>query len=97
MPIWITALGVAGLGAVLSYVLMFILRRCLPPVTEHTPTASELIILLSPLGLTGGTGFMVTSLDGVTYVGPYGMGVLAGFVANLVVTWAIYRGKPMGS
>jgi hypothetical protein len=94
MPIWITALGVGGLGAVLGYVLMFILRRCLPPVTEHAPTPSELIILLTPLGLTSGTGWVVTSLDGITHVGPYGLGVLAGFVTNLVITWLQYRRHP---
>lgn len=91
MSIWITAFGVGCLGCAYGYVLIFILRRCLPPATPQPVTINGLLLLLSPLGLSTLVGISVTQLNGELYIGPYGIGLLIGLVANLIITWLNYK------
>lgn len=86
MPIWITALGVAGMGAMYGYFAFYVLKRYLPPVTSEPPQMRELLFLLVTIGLSGAIGAPFAEADGVSYIGPYGLGLLIGVLGNLVVS-----------
>ena len=86
MPIWINALGIGGIGMVYGYVLIYALKRFLPPVAEDSISVKELILLLSALGMSSILGTAFGSMDGVNYIGPYGLGFVSGAAANIGVT-----------
>ncbi len=89
MPIWITALGVAALGATYGYLAFYALKRYLSPAAQRPPHIRDLLLFLVTLGLSGAIGAPFVSLGGVSYVGPYGLGLLAGLLANIVVSVAV--------
>lgn len=89
MPIWVNALGVAGMGAMYGYLTFYVLKRYLPPTTERPPRLRDLLLFLLALGLSGAIGAPFISLGGVNYVGPYGVGLLFGLVANIAVSVAV--------
>jgi len=89
MPIWITAFGVAGMGAMYGYFAFYALKRFLPPVAKHPPRVREVLFFLVTLGLSGAIGAPFIAVDGVNYVGPYGLGLLAGLLVNIVLSVAI--------
>jgi hypothetical protein len=88
MPIWLNALGVAGIGVVYGYTIFYSLKRYMPPVARRPPSIRELLLFLVAMGLSGAIGSSFVSLDGVNYVGPYGLGLLGGMVANIVLSVA---------
>lgn len=88
MPIWLSALGVWGIGVVYGYILFYSLKRYMPPVTERPPSLRELVLFLAAMGLSGVMGASFASLDDVNYVGPYGLGLLLGMTANIVASAA---------
>lgn len=89
MPIWINALGVAGLGVVYGYLAFYALKRYLPPATKQPPRLRELLVFLATLGLGGAIGAPLAAVDGISYVGPYGLGLLGGLLANIAVSVAV--------
>lgn len=86
MPRWITACGIGGIGVVYGYVLFYVLKRYLPPFSQTPPAIKELVLSLASLGGGGAIGAFVTSLDGINYIGPYGLGLLVGAATNVIVT-----------
>jgi hypothetical protein len=89
MPTWITALGVAGIGVMYGYLTFYALKRYLPPATKRPPRLRDLLLFLVTLGLGGAIGAPFLWIGGVSYVGPYGLGLLAGLVANIAVSVAV--------
>jgi len=93
MPIWINALGVTSIGIFYGYILLYTLKRYLPPVSQHSPSLKELALLLVTLGFGGVIGVSVTSIDNINYMGLYGLGLLIGLATNVaftVITEIIY-------
>lgn len=89
MPIWITALGAAGIGATYGYLAFYVLKRYLPPATHRPPGIRDLLLFLVTLGLSGAIGAPFLAVGGVSYVGPYGLGLLGGLLANIAVSVAV--------
>lgn len=89
MPIWINALGVAGIGTMYGYFAFYVLKRYLPPVSQQRPRIRDLLLFLSALGLSGAIGAPFVTVGGMSYVGPYGLGLLAGLIANIAVSVAV--------
>jgi hypothetical protein len=91
MPLWINAIGTASIGCVYGYVLLYVIKRYLPPVAAQSPALKDLVLFLTSLSIGGVIGASITSIEGINYVGPYGIGLLLGFVANISVTFAVNR------
>ena len=89
MPIWINALGVAAIGFTYGYLAFYVLKRLLPPATRRPPGIRDLLLFLVTLGLSGAIGAPFVALGGVSYVGPYGLGLLGGLVGNIAVSVAV--------
>jgi hypothetical protein len=86
MPIWINALGVAGFGAFYGFVLMYVLKRYLPPLMKTPPSIRDLIYSLTPMGAGGVMGLVVNSIDHINYTGIYGLGLMLGAAVNVGLT-----------
>lgn len=86
MPILITALGVGCIGTVYGYILFYSFKRHHPPVAEEPLPLNEVISLLAAVGAGGALGSVFLALEGVNYVGPYGIGLLLGVAANVLLT-----------
>ncbi len=89
MPVWINACGISGIGIVYGYVLFYVLKRYLPPFSQAPPSIKEMVVSLGSLGGGSAIGVFVTSLDGISYIGPYGLGLLIGASANIAITLAL--------
>lgn len=89
MPIWINALGVAAIGVTYGYLAFYVLKRYLPPATRRPPGIRDLLLFLVTLGLSGAIGAPFVALGGVSYVGPYGLGLLGGLLGNIAVSVAV--------
>jgi hypothetical protein len=88
MPIWLNALGVGGIGVVYGYIIFYSLKRYMPPVAKRPPSIKELLLFLIPMGLSGAIGSSFVSIGGISYVGPYGLGLLVGMIANILLSVA---------
>ena len=86
MDTQITAYGIAGIGFTCGYVMFFALKRYLPPISNQLHRPQEIVLLV--MSLTGGgfLGKQFVSLQGVNYVGPYGIGIFIGLITNIMVT-----------
>jgi len=85
----ITAYGIAGIGWVCGYGLFFALKRFLPPLASKERSTREIVWLITTL--VGGSflGARFIGLVGVSYIGPYGIGLALGVMTNLVLTLVI--------
>jgi hypothetical protein len=90
MPLWITAIGIGSYGVFYGYVMFYVLKRYLPPVSQTPPALKELMFTLASLGGSGAIGAWITAVDGVNLVGPYGLGLLIGLVLNVIMSYVIY-------
>ena len=86
MPIWISAIGVGCIGIVCGYTLFYSLKRHQPPTTQSPLPIGEVISLLAAVGAGGVVGGAFIALEKVNYIGPYGIGLLIGLAANVVLT-----------
>lgn len=94
MPIWINALGIGCIGASLGYILLFALKRYLPPLTplaQQSPTLKDVLLFLVSLSMPGLVGLSasitaITAVDGINYIGAYGIGLFFGLTANVAVS-----------
>ncbi len=94
MPTWINALGASGFGMFYGYVAIYILKRYLPPLAEQTPQVKELVSALISLAAGGVMGILVRSIDGINFIGAYGIGLVLGAALNVVVTiWLGLKAK----
>lgn len=90
MPLWITAVGIGSYGVFYGYVMFYVLKRYLPPVSQTPPALKELVFTLASLGGSGVIGAWITAVDGVNLAGPYGLGLLIGLVLNVMMSYLIY-------
>lgn len=90
MPLWITAIGIGSYGVFYGYVMFYVLKRYLPPVSQTPPALKELVFTLASLGGSGVIGAWITAVDGVNLTGPYGLGLLIGLVLNVMMSYLIY-------
>lgn len=90
MPLWIDAIGVLCIGVVQGYLFIYTLRRLLPPVTT-TPawfSKTSVFTVLASVGVTGVIGASSAVLPQGSMIGPYGIGLLVGLIANTgVILW----------
>ena len=86
MPIWINAIGVSCIGMVCGYLIFYSYKRQHPPMSEHPLPVGEVITLLTAVGVGGVIGGAFIALEGVNYVGPYGIGLLLGLTSNILLT-----------
>ena len=92
MPIWINAIGIGCIGVSLGYVMLFALKRYLPmpstPAASQVPSIKELLLFLISLSAPGVVGLTstITSVDGINFIGAYGIGLLVGLIANIAVS-----------
>jgi hypothetical protein len=86
MSIVVNAIGAGGFGMFYGYVTLYILKRYLPPLSQDTPKIRELVSALLALTAGGVMGAMVRSIDGVNYIGAYGIGLVLGTMLNVTVT-----------
>jgi len=70
-----------------GYILIYSVKRQLPPVSKSRTALKEVVMSLVWIGIGGTIGAAVISLDGVNYIGPYGIGLLAGVAANVAITF----------
>jgi hypothetical protein len=73
---------------VCGYVTFYVLKRHQPPTTPTPIAINEVVALLVALGAGGLIGGAFVALEGVNYIGGYGIGLLVGFVANVLLTIA---------
>lgn len=85
MSIWITALGVSGIGAVYGFVLFYAIKRCLPPIADQSPSFKEIVSSFVAIGI-GLLGASLLTVDGINYIGPYGIGMFVGAAINTGIT-----------
>lgn len=86
MPVWINAIGIACIGIVCGYLVFYSYKRLHPPLSEHPLPVGEVIALLTAVGAGGAIGGAFIALEGVNYVGAYGIGLLIGVIANVGLT-----------
>lgn len=86
MPTWINALGASGFGMFYGFVAIYILKRYLPPIADQTPKVKDLVSSLISLVAGGIMAEMVRSIDGVNFIGAYGLGLTLGAALNVVAT-----------
>jgi hypothetical protein len=86
MPIWMNALGASGFGMFYGYVAIYILKRYLPPLAEQSPNVKELVSALVSLAAGGIMGGLVRSIDGINFIGAYGIGLIIGATLNVAIT-----------
>lgn len=83
MNIWITSIGISCIGVVYGYLLFYSYKR------HHVETPlpiSQVITLLVAIGTGGVIGGAFLALEGVNYIGPYGIGLLIGVSVNVILT-----------
>jgi hypothetical protein len=94
MPFWMNVLGAAGFGMFYGYVAMYILKRYVPPLADQTPNVKELVSSLTSLVTGGIMAGLVRSIDGVNFVGAYGLGLALGAGLNVIITiWLSFKPK----
>jgi len=86
MPIWTSAIGVACIGAVCGYILFYSFKRHHPPTVPSPLPVTEVITLLAAVGAGGVIGGAFLALEGINYIGPYGIGLLFGTSTNVLLT-----------
>ena len=86
MPVWISAIGIGCIGMVCGYLVFYSYKRLNPPLNRHALQVGEVITLLTAVGAGGAIGSAFIALEGVNYVGAYGIGLLLGVVANIGLT-----------
>lgn len=86
MPIWINAIGVSCIGVVCGYLIFYSYKRQHPPMSERPLPVGEVITLLTAVGAGGVIGGAFIALEGVNYVGAYGIGLLLGITVNAALT-----------
>lgn len=86
MPIWINAIGISCIGMVCGYLIFYSYKRLHPPISEHPLPIGEVITLLTAVGAGGVIGSAFIVLEGVNYVGAYGIGLLLGIMTNVGLT-----------
>ena len=92
MSTLVNAIGAAGFGMFYGYITLYILKRYLPPLSQDAPRIKELVSALLALAAGGVMGAMVRTIDGVNYIGVYGIGLVLGTMLNVTVTiWLGFR------
>jgi hypothetical protein len=86
MSVQFNTIGIIGFGAFYGYVLLFIVKRCLPPTFHEPPSMKSLTVLLTSVGLGSIIGTSTTSIDGINYIAAYGLGLCVGLIANIIIT-----------
>jgi hypothetical protein len=86
MPTWINALGASGFGIFYGYVVIYILKRYLTTLADQPPNIRELVSALISLTAGGVMGGLVRSVDGVNFIGAYGIGLTIGAMLNVAIT-----------
>lgn len=90
MPVWMDAVGVMCIGAVQGYLFIYILRRVLPPIILKPDWfgKTSAFTVLAAVGVSGFIGASSAILPQGSMIGPYGIGLLTGLVANTgLVIW----------
>ena len=95
MPIWITAVGIGCIGIVFGYFLFYSFKRHHPPVSPSVMPIGQLVNILGAIGAGGVLGGVYILLEGVNYIGPYGIGLFLGVAIN--VTFTILYENPFNS
>lgn len=86
MNIWVTAIGVGCIGAVYGYMLFYSYKR---HHKEMPLPINQVIALLVAIGSGGVIGGAFLVLEGVNYIGPYGIGLLLGLASNILLTMRV--------
>jgi hypothetical protein len=86
MPILINAIGAIGFGVFYGYLTIYIMKRYLPPISQTPPKIKDIVIALTTIAGGGVMGTLVRSIDKINYLGPYGIGLVVGAIANTVIT-----------
>jgi len=84
--IWVNLFGIGCIGTVCGYILFYTLKRLHSPSTGVPFPVGEVITLLTAVGAGGIIGGIYKAIDGVNYIGGYGIGLLLGFAINVVLT-----------
>ena len=81
-------IGVMCIGICMGFWVQYVLRRLLPPVTPDRPRIEDIITLLGSISVTGMIGGGMSVLPEGSMIGPYGVGLLIGLVANTgIILW----------
>lgn len=80
----ITLYGIAGIGASCGYLLLFILKRYLPPIHETLPPLKQAGSFV--VALAGGAAVFGIGVGFAEYIGPYGIGLFTGLMINVLLT-----------
>ena len=86
MNIWITAIGIGCIGIVYGYLLFYTYKRHHAPIVENSMPIGQALSVLAAIGAGGILGGAYLLLEGVNYIGPYGIGFLLGVAVNVLLT-----------
>ncbi len=86
MATWVSALGIGCIGLVCGYILFYSVKRHYPPTTAEPLPVQQLIMLLGAIGAGGIIGGAFIALEGVNYIGAYGIGLAVGVAINVCLT-----------
>lgn len=86
MPQIVSVIGIACIGVVCGYVLFYSLKRNQPPISSAPLPISEVVVLLAAIGAGGVIGGAFIALEGINYIGAYGVGLLLGVAINVYLT-----------
>jgi dipeptide/tripeptide permease len=86
MPIWVSAMGIACIGLVCGYILFYSVKRHFPPTASGPLPVQQLIMLLGAVSAGGIIGGAFIALEGVNYIGAYGIGLAVGVAINVALT-----------
>ncbi|MEM9774474.1 MAG: hypothetical protein AAF902_07845 [Chloroflexota bacterium] len=89
MSIWINAIGVGCIGCVYGYLLFYSFKRHFQPVATEPLPLKEVVTVLAAVGAGGALGAVFIALEGINYIGPYGIGLFIGVVFNIVMTLSL--------
>ena len=86
MPIEITAIGIGCIGAVFGYILFYSFKRHHQPIAPLPLPINQLLTILVAISASGVVGSVFLDLQGVNYIGPYGIGLAFGVAIEVFLT-----------
>lgn len=86
MPLVITAIGIGCIGSVFGYILFYSFKRHHQPMVPAPLPMSQLLTVLVAISAGGVVGNAFLDIQGVNYIGPYGIGLTIGVMIEVVLT-----------
>ncbi len=86
MSLEITAIGIGCIGSVFGYILFYSFKRHHQPLNPSPMPINQLVMILVAIGAGGVVGNAFLNVQGINYIGPYGVGLTIGVAIEVILT-----------